>query len=160
MVILGLDYGEKRIGAAISDPLEIAATALDTIERTPDESEFDEIARLVGERNVELVVVGLPLRMDGSAGIQARKARSFAKQLRRRLSGVQVETTDERLSSAQAHRVLSEAGATNRVRRRNVDAMSAQLILNRYLQRRSLQKKRNRNEAEGDADELPPNQEE
>jgi len=141
MVILGLDYGGKRIGAAVTDPLEIAATALETIERTSDGAEFDEIGRLIDERNVEMILVGLPLRMDGSEGIQVRKVRSFVKDLKRRFPNVQIETSDERLSSAQAHRVLSDAGSSNRVRKRNVDSMSAQLILNRYLQRRSTEKR-------------------
>ena len=152
MVILGLDYGDRRIGAAVTDPLEIAATALETIERTPDGSEFDELGRLIEERGVDRILVGLPLRMDGSEGIQVRKVRSFVKDLKQRFPQVEVETSDERLTSAQAHRALSEAGASNRVRKRNVDSMSAQLILNRYLQRRTVQKRQHEDNSE---DEQP-----
>jgi len=137
MVVLALDYGDRRIGVAVSDPLGIAATGLPTIERTPEGAEFDKIAEVVAERNVERIVVGMPLRMNGSAGRQVQKVRGFIKQLRKRLPQVPVETVDERLTSAQAHRVLSDSGATNRVRRKNVDTMAAQIILTRYLLRQA-----------------------
>ena len=137
MVVLALDYGDKRIGVAVSDPLGIAASGLKTIERTPGGAEFDSIAEVVAERNVERIVVGMPLRMDGSAGRQVQKVRSFVERLRKRLPHVPIETIDERLTSAQAHRVLSDSGATNRVRRKNVDTMAAQIILTRYLLRQA-----------------------
>lgn len=140
MVILGLDYGERRIGVAASDPLEIAAHGLDTIERTDDESAIERIAALVAERKAELVVVGLPRNMDGSLGPAAHKVLGFVKRLRTRLPGVPVETTDERLSSAQAHRALSEEGATLQRRAERVDRMAAQLILTRYLNARAYKK--------------------
>ncbi len=159
MVILGLDYGDKRIGVAVTDPLEIAATALDTVERTSDGEEFEEIGRLIRERGVERIVVGLPVRMDGSEGIQVRKVRSFIKDLTRSFPDVEIETSDERLSSAQAHRALSQAGASNRVRKRNVDSMSAQLILNRYLQRRTAQKRQRDEVSDDDMDSSPDEKE-
>lgn len=134
MVIVGLDYGEKRIGVAASDELEIAAHPVGTIER--DGAELERITEVVRERGVERIVVGLPLRMEGSEGIAARKVRSFVKELRRELPGVEVETMDERLSTAQAHRALSQMGAGMRTRRENVDRMAAQIILQRYLERR------------------------
>lgn len=132
---MGLDYGEKRIGAAVCDELEIAAHPLPTIER--DGREFERLAELIHERGVELVVLGMPIRMDGTVGTQARKVRGFIKQLRKRLPGLEVATMDERLTSAQAHRALSAMGASMRERRNNVDRMSAQIILQRYLGRRS-----------------------
>jgi putative Holliday junction resolvase len=159
MVILGLDYGDKRIGVAVTDPLEIAATALDTVERTSGGEEFEEIGRLIRERGVERIVVGLPVRMDGSEGIQVRKVRSFIKDLTRSFPDVEIETSDERLSSAQAHRALSQAGASNRVRKRNVDSMSAQLILNRYLQRRTAQKRQRDEVSDDDMDSSPDEKE-
>ncbi len=134
MVIMGLDYGERRIGVAVSDELEIAAHPMPTLER--DGAELDRIASIVAERGVQCVVVGLPVRMDGTEGRQARKVRGFAKELRRRLPGVTVDTVDERLSTAQAHAALSEMGARPRQRRRAVDGMAAQIILQRYLERR------------------------
>jgi len=116
MVILGIDYGRRRIGLAVSDPLEIAAHGLPTLEVRDVEGALEAIARLVSERGVERVVVGLPLNMDGSSGPQAHRVRGFVKLLKRRLPGVPVETVDERLSSAEAHRALSRRTALSRRR--------------------------------------------
>jgi len=135
MVVLALDVGEKRIGVAVSDPLGIVAVGLDVIERSTEGAEFERIAELAAERGVERIVVGMPLNMDGSVGRQAHRARGFMKQISKRLPQMPVEAVDERLSTAQAHRVLSQAGATDRVRRRSVDRMAAQIILTRYLLR-------------------------
>ncbi len=134
MRILALDHGDRRIGVAISDPLGIAAHGLPTIETDHSGGEIDRVCELVDEKDVERVVVGLPINMDGSEGDRARKARSFAKQLRRRLD-VPVELSDERLTSAQAHRELSREGASMNERGQRVDRMAAQLILRRYMGR-------------------------
>ncbi len=137
---MGLDYGAERIGAAVSDELEVAAHPLPIIETDGDE--LDRIAELVKERRVELVVVGMPLQMNGTEGVQARKVRGFVKALARRLAGVDVVTTDERLTTAQAQRALSAMGASARTRRENVDRMAAQIILQRYMGRRAAQRGR------------------
>ena len=136
MVILALDYGERRIGVALSDELEIAAHRLENIERDEAGSELDRIAELAAARSVGLVVVGMPLGMDGEMGPQAHKVGGFVKRLRSRLPDLRVETIDERLTSAQAHRALSEEGATMQRRAERVDGMAAQLILTRYLKQR------------------------
>jgi putative Holliday junction resolvase len=133
--ILGLDYGTARIGAAVCDELEIAAHPLPDV--PCDGSEMERIAAVSAEKEVRLIVVGLPVRMDGSEGPASRKVRGFAKRLRRRLKGVDVELVDERLTSAQAHSALSLMGAGSRERRRAVDSMAAQLILQRFLDRRA-----------------------
>jgi putative Holliday junction resolvase len=132
MIVMALDYGEKRMGAAVCDALGIAAHALATIER--DGQEMERIAELVREREVHRVVLGLPLRLDGTEGKAARRVRGFAKRLRRHLAGVEVVTVDERLTTAEAHRALSAMGAKMRDRRERVDQMAAQIILTRYLQ--------------------------
>ena len=131
---MALDFGTRRIGVAVCDELEIAALPAPTIER--DGMEFELIAGLVAERNVELIVVGLPLQMDGTEGPAARKVRSFIKELKGEVPGPQVATVDERLSSAQAHAALSEMGANMQTRGRYVDGMAAQIILHRYMERR------------------------
>jgi putative Holliday junction resolvase len=133
--ILGLDYGAARIGVALCDELEIAAHALPNVEC--DGEELDRIAELCAEHEVALVVLGLPLQMDGSEGNAARKVRSFAKDLRRCLRGMELQFMDERLTSAQAHSALSLMGAGSRRRRQAVDGMAAQLILQRFLDRRA-----------------------
>ena len=134
MIVMGLDYGERRIGAAVCDELEIAALPLPTVAR--DGAELERIGELVAARGVQLIVVGLPMRMDGTEGTQARRVRGFVKELRRALRHVEIELVDERLTSAQAHRSLSTEGARGRRRRERVDAIAAQIILERYLARR------------------------
>ncbi len=133
--VLALDYGQQRIGAAVSDELGIAAHGLPTIRC--DGGEFDRIRAIISERGVRTVVVGLPLRMDGTEGSQARRVRGFVKRLRRSLPGVAVETLDERLTTAQAHAALSATQANRRERHRHVDRVAAQIILQRYLGRTS-----------------------
>jgi putative Holliday junction resolvase len=133
MVILALDYGERRIGMAVSDPLGIAAHGLDTLECEDLEAALDRIAAVVRERGAERIVVGMPTRMDGTPGPAAHRVRGFIKRLRARLPDVPVAEVDERLTSAQAHRVLSEQGVTMQRRRERVDRMAAQLILTRHL---------------------------
>lgn len=139
MRIMAIDYGERRIGVAVCDELEVAAHAVPTIER--DGREMERLAELATDRGAELVVVGLPLRMDGSEGAAARKVRGFIKELKRELPGVDVTMADERLTSAQAHRALSEMGAGRRERRESVDGMAAQIILQRFLERRRARRK-------------------
>jgi len=140
MIILGLDYGSQRMGAAVCDELEIAAHPLPNVQM--DGSEFDRIEELVRERHVGLIVVGLPVRMDGTEGTQSRKVRGFVKRLRRRLRGVEFDLVDERLTTAQAHGALSAMGASMRTRRRDVDGMAAQIILQRYLEQRRAARRR------------------
>jgi putative Holliday junction resolvase len=139
MVIIGLDYGQQRIGMAASDELEIAAHPLPTVRK--DGTELDAVARAVAERGAGRIVVGLPIQMDGAEGIQARKVRAFVKELKRRLRGVEVVTMDERLTTAQAQRALSQMGATARRRKENVDRMAAQIILQRHLDQRAAERR-------------------
>jgi len=151
MVILAIDYGERRIGMAASDPLEIAAHGLETVQNEGHRAVLDRIAQVVSERGVELIVVGMPTRMDGTAGPAVHKVRGFIKRLRAHLPEVPIETMDERLTSAQAHRALSEEGVTMRRRAERVDRMAAQIILSRYL---SLRRHRSA-DAEGDQRQPP-----
>ena len=144
MVILALDYGGRRIGVAVTDELELAAHGLENIECDDKGSEIDRIVELVAARKVGRIVVGMPINMDGSSGPQAHKVRGFINKLRARLQSVPVETIDERLTSAEAHRALSEAGATMRRRAERVDRMAAQLILTRYLRRHDLERRTGR----------------
>jgi len=137
MVALGLDFGEARIGVAVTDPLGLAATPLATVERSPEGDEFEELARIVEQKGVELIVVGMPYRTDGSSGPEVHRVRGFIKELKKHVPGVEIETMDERFSSKQAHRALSDMGSSMQKRKDRVDEMSAQIILTRYLQRRS-----------------------
>jgi len=135
MRILGVDHGGRRIGLAITDPLGIAAHPLDVLSVKTDAEAVEAIRRVVREREVERIVVGLPLNMDGSEGAQARAARRFAGMLREAL-GTPVEMQDERLTTAAAERALLEADLSRARRTRRRDAVAAQVLLQTYLLRR------------------------
>lgn len=113
MRVLALDHGEARCGCALSDPTGTLATPLPAIERPDTKRGLAAVAALVTEREVERVVVGLPLTMAGEEGAQAGRARAFAARLGERLS-VPVELWDERLTTRQAERTGGEASADSR----------------------------------------------
>ncbi len=132
MRVLGLDHGERRIGAALSDALGITASPLTVIEHTSDEGDADAVAALARERDVEAVVVGVPISLDGSIGPQAKRAAYFARLLSGRL-GMPVDMIDERLSTREAERKLAEGGRRRSRRREAVDAAAAAVLLQAYL---------------------------
>jgi putative holliday junction resolvase len=103
MRVLALDYGSARCGCAVSDPTEVLATPLPSISDPGSDRGLDEIARLVGEREVDEVVVGLPVSLSGEEGPQAAEARAFAERLAERLD-VPIGTFDERYTTALARR--------------------------------------------------------
>ena len=132
MTLLGIDFGERRIGVAVSDELGVAARPLPVIERTSRAQDVARIGEIASHRKAHMIVIGLPLNMDGSAGPAARRAQRFAGLLRREL-GMQVDVWDERLTTAEAERALIAAGE-RRARRREVrDGVAAALILQSYL---------------------------
>ncbi len=137
MRILGIDYGSRRVGLAISDALGLAAHGLPTVENDSEEELLDALKRIVGEREVDEIVVGLPLNMDGSEGDQAERSRSFADSLR--ALGRPVHLVDERLSTERAHRVMKSAGVKHARRGRHADRLAAQFILQKYLDARRTQ---------------------
>lgn len=130
MKVLAVDLGLRRTGLAISDPEERLAMALPTLEGATPE----DIARVAEEHQAGQIVVGLPLNMDGTVGPSARRALEFAEELRRHVQ-VPVVMWDERLSSAEGHARLREAGLRRRDRDRRVDAAAAIVILESYLRR-------------------------
>ncbi|MCZ6602066.1 MAG: Holliday junction resolvase RuvX [Planctomycetota bacterium] len=130
--VLGVDLGGKRIGLAISDPLGYTAQVLDVIQNKSEPDVLRQIGEAVAEHQVVLVVVGLPIKMDGSQGPEAKAAIRFAERLRDSL-GISVETWDERLSSVQADRFLAEAEVRGKERKRLQDQLAAQIILQSYL---------------------------
>ena len=132
--ILALDFGRARIGAAISDELQLLAHPLETI--PADQRALSRIAQIVQERKVDHVVAGLPKRMDGQMGTAATEVLEFVEKLRAILA-CPVVTWDERLTTAAAHRALRDAGKKTRHTRRYVDQVAAQMILQSYLDRRA-----------------------
>jgi putative Holliday junction resolvase len=134
--ILGLDVGSKRIGLAISDPLGVTAQGLETLHRQNKRSDFFQLQQVISKHQVAEIVVGLPLRMTGAEGIQAEKMQTFADEIRRRFR-LPVHLWDERLSSAQANRLLRETEMSIKRRSEVVDQMAAVLILQSWMDARS-----------------------
>jgi putative pre-16S rRNA nuclease len=137
--ILAIDYGSRRMGLAVSDPLGITAQGLETLERRNKRSDFARLEKLVREYQVREIVLGNPLRMSGEEGRQSQKVAEFADELRRRLE-LPVHLWDERLTSAEANRILREAELSIQKRAQAVDRMAATLILQSFLQARTLTK--------------------
>jgi putative Holliday junction resolvase len=133
--VLGLDVGSKRIGLAISDPLGITAQGLETIHRQNKRLDFAQLEKIIREYEVTEIVVGYPLRMSGAEGIQAEKMQRFAEGLRQRFP-LPIHLWDERLSSAQANRLLRETEMSIKRRGQVVDQMAAVLILQSWMDAR------------------------
>lgn len=133
--ILALDVGDKRTGVAISDGSRKIAQALTSIQR---EAPLTELARLIEDNNVDLIIVGLPLEQDGSVGEQAKKVKNFMKKLNRViLSGnlaCELKTWDERFTSIQAEEILKGSGLENKERSKARDRIAATIILQSYLE--------------------------
>lgn len=136
MRVLGIDFGERRIGIAISDPGGTFALPHGALERSDDASAIRALAALAREEGIGRIVVGEPLRADGSAGSAARRARSFARKLAAE-TGLPVETIDETLTSHAADERLAVAGVPPAKRAGRRDALAAQLLLQEALDRRS-----------------------
>ena len=129
---LGIDYGTKRIGLAISDETGQIAFPLSVLENFGQRRVAGEINRIVNERKVVALVLGLPLSLDGSKGIAAEKVELFAAILKECIS-VPVEFWDERLSSKMAERAMIEGGLSRGRRKQSIDQATAQIILQSYL---------------------------
>jgi len=137
MRILGIDYGQKRIGIAISDEMAIVATPVGTVEESGVNAAVAAIAKIVTEREVGKVIVGLPRNMDGSIGPKAQETLAFVEKLKTRVT-VPIQTWDERLTTKAAERAMIEADVSRKKRRENIDKMAAQLILQSYLDSQSV----------------------
>ena len=134
MRILGLDYGEKRIGVALSDPMGILASALTVIEMKSEDAAIKQIVALVKEHEAGSIVVGLPISLDGNLGPQAQRVQAFVESLADCVD-TPVITWDERFSSVDAEQTLKEAGVKREKRKKHRDSVAAALILQGYLDR-------------------------
>ena len=149
--VLALDVGERRIGLAISDPDGRVAVPLQTLVRTDEPADLSALSDLVKREDVHVLVVGLPLSLDGSVGLQAERTQEFARRLAVAVPRP-LEMWDERLSTVAAERALAPSGLPDRRRRRGrpgerqrpyrrpkgaKDALAATLILQSYLDSRS-----------------------
>ena len=133
--VLGVDFGQARIGVAVSDELGMLAHPLETVAAKPIDAATKRIAQLAGEKGVEAVVVGLPRHMSGAQGAAAEEVNAFVAKLRPLLRCI-VVLWDERLTTTAAHRALRDAGKKTRSTRGVVDQVAAQMILQGYLDSR------------------------
>lgn len=134
--VLALDVGSRTIGLAVSDPLGITAQGLETIRRRNKRLDLGALEAVIRQYEVQELVVGYPLRMSGEAGTQADKMTLFAEELRKRFP-IPVHLWDERLTTAEANRVLREAEISIQKRARAVDQLAAVLILQAWMEARS-----------------------
>jgi putative Holliday junction resolvase len=133
LCILAIDYGRRRIGLAISDEMHLTARPLQTLTRTNRRNDLRRLREIARENSVASIVVGHPLRLDGSAGDMAEEASRFAARLRKEL-GLPVELADERLSSWEAEQIVATAGRLHS-KERATDKIAAAVILRDYLER-------------------------
>lgn len=135
MRIIGLDVGEKTIGIAMSDELGIAANPITILQRTDSIRKDISAIRQIAEANdVKLAVVGMPLMMDGSEGIQAEKTLYFVAELKRR-TRLEVVTWDERLSTAEVERIMIANDQSRARRKKVIDKLAAAVILQGFMDR-------------------------
>jgi putative Holliday junction resolvase len=132
MRLMALDVGERRIGVALSDPGKVLARSLSVVRRRSTKDDMEVFRSLVEEHDVEKIVVGHPLSLDGQAGEQARRAEVYAAELERAL-GVPVVLWDEAFSTDRARQVMIEAGKSRKERAERLDAVAAAVILQDYL---------------------------
>jgi len=136
--ILALDVGTKTIGVAVSDPLGMFAQPVETIRRVGRRKDVERVVAHVLERQVGCVVVGLPLKTDGSEGPSAAEARRMLTALDEALDGVEIVLHDERFTTQQAERALVGGGVRRKKRKQLIDQVAAVLILQAYLDSRGV----------------------
>lgn len=132
MRILALDHGTKRIGLAVSDDLGMIALPLEYVPAEPFEQFLTRLREIIAEKNVEMLLVGMPRNMDGTYGPAAEKVREFVMGLKEKVA-LPIKTWDERLTSAQANRFLIQANVRRDKRKEKVDQTAAAILLQSYL---------------------------
>ena len=135
MVILSVDYGDKRTGIAVCDRMEMLASPVTVVWGDYAPKVIAEIEKITAEYKPEQIVVGLPKNMDGSEGERAEKCRDFA-QLLSEKTGIETVMVDERLTTVSAHKALNVTDVRGQKRKNIVDAVSAVMILESYLSKR------------------------
>lgn len=137
MRILGLDYGQKTVGVALSDENAIIAQPLETIERKHENKlrqTYARIEAIIEEYSVGKIVVGLPKMMNNTEGVRVELTKEFAENLERR-TGMEIVFEDERLTTVEANRILEDTGVPVSARKEHIDKMAAAIILQSYLDR-------------------------
>ena len=129
---MALDIGDKRIGVALSDPEQMLARGLQVIHRRSNKGDMEVIASLVKEHEVEKIIVGHPVRLDGTVGEQAHKVEAYVTELKE-VAAIPIVLWDEGLSTVRAQEAMIEAGRGRRERKRRLDAVAAAAILQDYM---------------------------
>ena len=132
MRVLALDHGTKRVGLAISDEMGMIAQPLTFLPAEPIAELLESLKKVVVEKNVELILIGIPRNMDGTYGPAAEKARNFVEQVKNEIT-VPVRTWDERLTSVQANRDMIAGGLRREQRKLKADQTAAAILLQSYL---------------------------
>lgn len=131
---MALDYGEKTIGVAVSDPLKLTAQGEEVIRRTNLKADIKRIREIIQSKEVERLVIGLPRNMNGTYGPRAEATLKFLDRLRQEIS-LPIDTWDERLSTIEAERTLLKGDISRQKRKRVIDKLAAVIILQGYLER-------------------------
>lgn len=132
MRILAIDYGDSRVGLAISDPLGFTAQGIKTVQNKGKNKLLDEISTIISEYNPEKIVIGLPKNMDGTLGFRANETYKFT-ELLKTIYDKDIEYVDERLTTVNASRILNETNTRGKKRKNVIDTVSACMILESYL---------------------------
>ncbi len=138
MRILGIDYGEKRVGLAISSPVGLIAQGLPTIVRMDGTDYLEELAVLIKEKEVSEIVIGLPKNMNDTIGEKAKEVLGLVETLKSKFN-LPVHTVDERLTTVRAHRAMTEAKMSKKGKKKRVDMIAAQFILQAYLDKKKFE---------------------
>ncbi len=139
MIILSADYGDKRTGIAVCDKSEILASGIKVINEWNPEKLAEKIAAEASERKAELIVIGLPKNMDGTSGYRTVECRNLGS-LISNYTQIPIDYWDERLTTVSAHAILNEVNVRGKARKRSVDAVSAEIILQNYIDYRRINK--------------------
>lgn len=133
MRIIGIDYGDARVGVAVSDPLGITAQGLETVPNKVYAKMFQRVCEIIKEYGAEKIVIGLPKNMNGTLGERGEISKKFADELKEVFEGIQIILWDERLSTVQAAGVLNVTNTRGRDRKNVIDTVAASIILQSYL---------------------------
>jgi len=135
--ILGIDYGEARTGVAITDPLGFTAQGLETINNNgSDKVILRRIAEIVEEYDVDKIVIGYPINMDGTASERSNKTDEFIHKLKSRFNTIEIIREDERLTTVEAHKTMNELDVNKKKKRSIVDTVAAVFILESYINKK------------------------
>lgn len=141
MRIMGIDYGDSRVGIALSDPLGITAQGLKTLPNKVYPKLLDAIVELIKSNNVERLVIGMPKNLNGTLGIRAEVTHAFADDLIKMLPGIEVVFQDERLTTVEASTFLNTTNTRGKSRKAVIDTVAAEIILQSYLDSNAIKQK-------------------